>query len=53
MGVSTMDSMYNNPERSSNAIALQDEDVQDQGLGHNFLYQAATVLGMLLFLFSI
>jgi hypothetical protein len=47
-----MDSIYTNPELSSTAPALADNDQQDTGISNNFLYQAATILGMLLFLFS-
>ena len=47
-----MDSIYINPESTSSAPAYAENEPQDLGISSNFLYQAATVLGMLLFLFS-
>ncbi len=47
-----MDSMCTNPETASSAPAFADGEPQEMGIRSNFLYQAATVLGMLLFLFS-
>jgi hypothetical protein len=51
-GALMMDSMYTNPETASLAPAFADGEQPDQGISSNFIYQAATVLGMLLFLFS-
>ena len=47
-----MDSMYTNPETASTAPAYAECEQLDSGISSNFLYQAATILGMLLFLFS-
>jgi hypothetical protein len=47
-----MDSICINPEIASTAPAFAENEPEDLGFGSNFLYQAATVLGMLLFLFS-
>ncbi len=51
-GALTMDSMCTNPESASTAPVLTDTEVENPGISNNFLYQAATVLGILLFLFS-
>jgi hypothetical protein len=52
-GALMMESMHTNPETASSVPAFADGEARDQGISSNFLYQAATVLGMLLFLFSI
>jgi len=47
-----MDTISTTPESAAAAPAFTDGEAQEHGISSNFLYQAATVLGMLLFLFS-